>query len=373
MPHAEVRDFLAALALAARHDFPSRALALRRDPRRLEMLLLALHELRRRSTPHVGRLLVRLLMHPPDGADVGVNDMMLAATCLAEMGGRSRPDSALRAEIRVRLLELIQNGSAFIADRVRAGMLLGRLGDPRLEGAVPALAQVDAGAFVLGADDGYEDEGPAQMVDLAAFAIGIYPVTNQEYAAFLAERPGYARPRYWHDPRFNNPSCPVVGISWHDANAYCTWLTTRLARAGLLAPGAVARLPSEFEWEKAASWDAARKIKLRYPWGDDWDSQRANTADRRGDWLTAPVGCYSAGISPYGLHGCIGNVWEWTASVYASYPGVAAPFREAGSYTLRGSSCVSNSTHARCTYRSRLPAGYWRYHLGFRVVVGLPL
>ncbi len=58
---------------------------------------------------------------------------------------------------------------------------------------------------------------------------------------------------------------------------------------------------------------------------------------------------------------------------YASYPGAAQPFHESGRYTLRGPSCASNATHARCTYRSRLPPDAWRYHLGFRIVVGQPI
>jgi iron(II)-dependent oxidoreductase len=161
-------------------------------------------------------------------------------------------------------------------------------------------------------------------------------------------------------------------VTWHDAVAYCAWLTARLRRVGLLPEGVVVRLPLEIEWEKAASWDEQRQVSRRYPWGDEWDSTRANTADGRGAWMTAPVGCYPEGVSPYGMHDSIGNVWEWTASEYASYPG-AAQFHEAGRYTLRGSSCASNPTHTRCTYRSRLPANYWRYHLGFRIVLGRPI
>jgi formylglycine-generating enzyme required for sulfatase activity len=69
----------------------------------------------------------------------------------------------------------------------------------------------------------------------------------------------------------------------------------------------------------------------------------------------------------------VGNVWEWTTSTYYSYPGANHPFHEADSYTLRGSSCVSLSSHTRTTYRSRLPPGHWRYHLGFRIVVARPL
>ena len=205
-----------------------------------------------------------------------------------------------------------------------------------------------------------------------AFAIGIYPVTNQEYAVFL-DNTSHQPPRYWRDVRFNNMSYPVVGVTWHDAVAYCAWLNLRLGQAGLRSPDLVVRLPLEIEWEKAASWDPRSQAKRQYPWGNEWSDACANTAAGRGAWMTTPVGCYPEGVSAYGLHDCIGNVWEWTASVYSSYPGAAAPFEEPGSYTLRGSSCVSLSTHARCTFRSRLVASYWRYHLGFRIVIARPL
>src|SRR5262249_39347200 len=279
----------------------------------------------------------------------------------------TRPDRALRDEVRLRLMELIGSVDIMVALRIRAGTLLGRLGDMRFNAPLPPLIEVPGGPFLMGTPEGYDDEGPQQWVDLPGFAIGTYPVTNQEYAAFLSDRPVNRAPRYWYDSRLNKPSGPVVGVTWDDAVAYCAWLTERLDRAGLLPPGRLVRLPLEAEWEKAASWDPDRQAKRRYPWGDEWSSARANTGDGRGAWLTAPVGCYPDAVSYYGLHDCIGNIWEWTASTYASYPGAALVFSEPGSYTLRGSSCASTPTHARCTYRSRLPTSYWRYHLGFRI------
>jgi gamma-glutamyl hercynylcysteine S-oxide synthase len=374
MPQRQLREFLAGRALAAAPDLVTRAYALRRAPAWREPLLHAIREIGQGPTPHIARLLVRLLLHPSDSApSVSGGDLLLAAECMSALGDRTRPDRALHEEIRMQLIELMGSATAAVDARIRAGTQLGRLGDTRFSGTMPPLVDIAAGSFLMGTPDGYDDEGPEQWVDLPDFAIGVYPVTNQEYAAFLADRPTYAVPRYWYDTRLNNPSSPVVGVTWLDAVAYCAWLTEQLDRAGQFPSGHVVRLPTEAEWEKAASWDALLKVRRRYPWGDEWSSERANTGDGRGAWLTAPVGCYPNGVSPYGLHDCIGNVWEWTTSTYANYPGAAMAFQETGSYTLRGSSCASTPTHARCTYRSRLPTTYWRYHLGFRIVIARPI
>jgi iron(II)-dependent oxidoreductase len=374
MPQRQLREYLAGRALAATPDFVTRAYALRRAPHWREALLHAIRAIGQGSAPHIARLLVRLLLHPQDGdPSTPSDDILLAAECLDALGDRTRPDRALRDEVRLRLIAFMQASNPAVVERIQAGRLLGLLGDTRFAGPLPPLVNVAAGRFLMGTPDGYDDEGPEHWVDLPDFTIGVYPVTNQEYAAFLAARPAHAVPRYWYSLRLNNPSAPVVGVTWQDAMDYCAWLTQQLERAGRLPFGHVVRLPLESEWEKAASWDAHRQVKQRYPWGDQWFSTHANTGDGRGDWLAAPVGCYPAGTSAYGLHDCIGNVWEWTASTYASYPGAALVFNEQGSYTLRGSSCASTPTHARCTYRSRLPISYWRYHLGFRIVIGRPL
>jgi gamma-glutamyl hercynylcysteine S-oxide synthase len=369
MPWQPLRDYLAARALAARPDFMARAFGLRDDPRWREIVLFATYELAREGAPVAALALPRLLIDAAPRGERGAPDILLAAQCLREIKGYMEPEPGLRDEVCERLTALTGLRAAPIADRLKAGLLLGHLGDPRFSGPLPPLVQVAAGPFVFGSLDGYEDEGPVQRVDLPAFAIGVHPVTNQEYARFLAAAPSYPRPRYWHDQRFNNPSQPVVGVTWEDASSYCAWLTASLRQAGLIADELVVRLPLEAEWEKAASWEPKRRVKRRYPWGNEWSSARANTADGRGSWLTAPVGCYPDGVSAYGVHDLIGNVWEWTASEYASYPGAAAPFHEVGSYTLRGSSCASLPSNTRCTFRSRLPTNYWRYHLGFRIVV----
>lgn len=373
IPWLWLREYLAARALAARPDFATYALGLRHEPGWRRPLLVALREVADSRDPRPARDCVGLLLQSAaDRAPQARVDLLLAAEGLIGLGDRGDFDPGARADVRDRLLKLIGQHAATVAERVRAGTLLGQLGDPRFERMSPPLALIPAGPCLIGDGGGFEDEGPMHRVTLPTFQIGIYPVTNREFALFLDEI-GHPKPRYWSDPRFNNPSHPVVGVTWHDAVAYCRWLTARLAAAGQLEPGQVVRLPTEFEWEKAASWDHRREIKLRYPWGYDWDCARANTADGRGAWVTAPVGCYPGGVSPYGLHDCLGNVWEWTANSYGSYPGTSRPYHEPGSYVLRGSSCVLEPTNVRCTYRSRLPASYWRYHLGFRVVVARPL
>jgi formylglycine-generating enzyme required for sulfatase activity len=368
----QLREYLAARALTAQPAFATYAYTLRDEPHWRPLLSLATHELVYDNAPISALALPRLLLNVATGAGA-VRDILLTAECLLEIGGRAEVGSALHDEVCVRLLSALSSPDVQLADRIQAGLRLGQLGDPRFAQLLPPVAHVAAGPYLFGSREGYEDEGPQQQVDVPAFAIGLYPVTNHEFARFLANVPDHPLPHYWHDGRFDNPSQPVVGVTWEDANAYCRWLTTELHKAGQLPPELVVRLPLEVEWEKAAAWDPQRRVKRRYPWGDEWSSARANTADDRGAWLTVPAGCYPDGVSSYGVHDMIGNVWEWMANEYASYLGAHALFHEEGSYTLRGPSCASLPTHARCTYRSRLPASYWRYHLGFRIVIARPL
>jgi formylglycine-generating enzyme required for sulfatase activity len=372
LPRRSLCEYLAVHALATQPDFVHHIATQSADSRWHEALPLVAYELAHGVAPQVAaELTERLMVEAAPTHAARWQALLLAAGCLDAIGAAQFPP-ALQATAQDDLVALLGAPDATLAERIQAGTLLGNLGDPRLAQLLPPMAQIAAGSYVLGRKGGYDDEGPEQHVHVPAFAIGIYPVTNQEYARFLHDT-SHQPPRYWHDTRFNKMSYPVVGVTWHEAVAYCTWLNARLDQAGLRTPDLVVRLPLEIEWEKAASWDPRNQAKRQYPWGNEWSNARANTAAERGSWMTTPVGCYPEGVSAYGLHDCIGNVWEWTASVYSSYPGAAAPFEEPGSYTLRGSSCVSLPTHAHCTFRSRLVATYWRYHLGFRIVIAPPL
>ena len=95
--------------------------------------------------------------------------------------------------------------------------------------ALPDLIAVPAGEFRMGDENGRPDERPAHTVWVDAFAVARLPVTNAAYAVFLAAS-GHMPPRFWDDPRFNNPVQPVVGVSWHDAVAYCAWLSGESGR-----------------------------------------------------------------------------------------------------------------------------------------------
>ena len=171
------------------------------------------------------------------------------------------------------------------------------------------------------------------------------------------------RPNFWNDGRFNNPSQPVVGLTWFEANAYCAWL-------GAVSGGAY-RLPDEFEWEAAARGSDGRK----YAWQGEWNPEKANTVEGR-VMRTTPVGSYAAGggVGPHGEEDQVGNVWEWTASLYLPYGD-----REAKRIDLesdvkricRGGSWASDSRDARCAYRDRLGPVNFFNNLGFRPVLSL--
>ena len=190
------------------------------------------------------------------------------------------------------------------------------------------------------------------------FFIGRYPVTNAQYRRFMEaggygkreywsdegwqwkQKKGWTEPRYWHDPKWNQPDQPVVGVSWYEAEAYARW-------AGM-------RLPTEREWEKAARGIDGRE----YPWGDGFDQDRCNTRES-GTGKTTPVGKYSPqGDSPYGLADAAGNVWEWCADWYDVYKDAKE---------LRGGSWTSDQRGALCSFQYRLNSRDRLEYWGFRV------
>ena len=213
--------------------------------------------------------------------------------------------------------------------------------------------------------------------------IARYPVTVVQFRTFV-EASGYA---WEHRNRPQGAAHhPVVYVSWHDALAYCNWLTARL-REWSDTPEPLATLlrtdnwrvilPSEAEWEKAAS-SADRRA---YPWGNEPDPNRANY-NETGIHTTSTVGCFPRGASPYGVEDLSGNVWEWTRSLEGDYPYPARRATRAKredlqasedeSRVLRGGACLDARQDVRCAYRLRLGARDLNHDVGCRVALAGP-
>jgi iron(II)-dependent oxidoreductase len=254
----------------------------------------------------------------------------------------------------------------------------------------PAEVLVEGGPFTLGTSDeawAYDNERPAHTVDLAPFFIDTTPVTNGAFLAFVDDG-GYADRRWWTAPgwkwrqqaglehpefwrregegawsrlRFGYveplpPAEPVQHVCWYEADAFARW--------------AGKRLPTEAEWEKAASWTRDGR-KLRYPWGDAPPTDTtANLSQRH--FGPAPVGAYPAGVSPWGCHQMVGDVWEWTSSDFRPYPEFASfPYREYSEVfwgsdykVLRGGSWATHPSAIRATFRN------WDYPIRRQIFSG---
>ena len=220
---------------------------------------------------------------------------------------------------------------------------------------------VPAGYFWLGSadndPDAIGDEKPQHRIYLPAYYLGKYPITNQQYQVFV-QSTGHRKPGHWENGRIPRGQAdhPATYVYWSDTVAFCQWA----ARVS----GVPIRLLTEAEWEKGARGEKG----YRYPWGNTWYSGYSNSENKEKG--TTPVGHYPRGASPYGAHDMVGNVWEWTSSLYRPYPYRADDGREnmdaEGSRVIRGGSWYSDSKWARAAYRHRRTDYYW-YVLGFRV------
>jgi formylglycine-generating enzyme required for sulfatase activity len=308
-----------------------------------------------------------------------------------------------RGRVSQALLATLRNDQEILAvRRVEAGKVLGAIGDPRVE--VTTLEQMEfclvpPGPLLLGSQasdkDARKNEQPQQQYDIAyPYWIARYPLTVAQFQLFVKEA-GFTLGK--PDTLTESSNQPVRRVSWHEALAFCQWLTSLWHEQGWIDKYHRVTLPSEVEWEKAAKGglevpeqpliqlvaSLGRTVSLMendkpnrlYPWGNKPDTDRANFKMEIGD--PSSVGCYPGGISPYGCEELSGNVWEWTRSKWADYPypadekkrgereSLSGPARR----VLRGGAFFNSPGFVRCAYRNYYyPDGRLNL-IGFRVVV----
>jgi formylglycine-generating enzyme required for sulfatase activity len=225
---------------------------------------------------------------------------------------------------------------------------------------------IPAGPFLMGNDFGSSEVQPAHYLTLPAYQIARYPVTNLEYATYLIATNRKPPARWPRAVRWLEDASLPACVSWSEAVMYCVWLAT-YTRAKV-------RLPTEAEWEKAATWNAALGTKTLYPWGNDFDPAYCNTAEAHLEALT-PIDMYRlVGDSAYGVSDMIGNAAEWTLARKMPYP--YSP--EGGRHDLnivearvaRGGSYLSPGKRVTAVYRQYLAPDEVRIPVGVRIVIG---
>lgn len=254
-----------------------------------------------------------------------------------------------------------------------------------------AMVRCAAGRVQIGTDDrseSYDNERPSHDVFLAPFDIDVSPVTNGAFLGFV-ERGGYDTRAYWSEAGWAwrcesgsrapkhwergasgqwttrtmdrvaevDPLGPVCHVCFHEAHAF--------------ASSVGKRLPTEDEWEVAATWNPRTQRQQRYPWGDEPLTPALANVDQL-SFGVAQVGAYARNVSPTGCYGMIGDVWEWTSSDFTGYPGFAAfPYPEYSEVffgheykVLRGGSWATSADVARSTFRN------WDYPIRRQLFAG---
>ena len=436
-PHRTFQEYLAGAHLSSQANFARQATKLVQEGALWrEVILLAVGRLVYLSgdTDKPLALVGELCPQKCHDSDLGWRKTWLAGDVLLEMELSRVKDSQLGCDllqrVRSHIAELVSAGKLQPVERANAGRTLAKLGDPRpgvgvnKERGLPDIlwCRVPAGKFWMGSDKKNDDQARDDELDqhqilLPEFYLSRYTVTNAQFEAFV-KAGGYKNIDYWPEAkeskiwkegqvkgRYDNVSRsqpeyfdevyslsnhPVVGVTWYEALAFCRWLQDHIRISGKIFQIKVWQndpalagsdkmlsskqwrvlLPSEAEWEKAAR----SKDKRIYPWGVEPDLTRANYT-KTGISNTSAVGCFPAGVSPYGILDMSGNVWEWTCSHKKNYPYNAKDGREDlaasddVSRVLRGGAFYSTSWSLRCACRLRLdPHSRFRSR-GFRVVL----
>jgi ergothioneine biosynthesis protein EgtB len=250
---------------------------------------------------------------------------------------------------------------------------------PNVHDVHSSMVKIPGGIYNLGYPSDqfcYDNELPEHKVYLENYLMDTFPVTNGDFQRFmddggyddfnlwLADGWDLVREQKWKAPLFWNyekkercwmkkdfrgntkldPKEPVVNVSYYEANAYARW--------------AGKRLPTEAEWEKAASWNEKLQCKFLYPWGEDITVQKYANVLESNNWAPSRIGMYKQGRSNFGCFQMIGDVWEWTSSEYSLYPRFKSKFSEytdkwsVNQKVLRGGSFATPCLQIRNSYRN---------------------
>ena len=279
--------------------------------------------------------------------------------------------------------------------------------EPAASVRVEGMAEIEGGLFWLGYasqvqsltskvqspsnnDFAFDNEKPAHQVFLQDYALDRALVSNGDYLEFIRDggyqnfrwwfsegwevvnRETWRAPLYWelHDDQWmirdfaglhsveSKANEPVCHVSFYEASAFAKW--------------AGKRLPTEAEWEKAATSNSKTSARQDFPWGDDTVNESRANLFENGLWAPAPIGAFPVGQDAYGCQQMIGDVWEWTTSDYVPYPGFKSEFDEyndkwfVNQKVLRGGSFATPQAHIRSTYRNFFHAHERWMTSGFR-------
>lgn len=226
---------------------------------------------------------------------------------------------------------------------------------------MPACVTIPEGWFYMGCETGRDEEKPVHRVWVDCFELASIQVRNRDYAGFLRDN-SRTPPKHWRDAAFSHPDQPVVAVSWHDATAYCEWLTEREGRHY--------RLPTEAEWERAV---LAGRDGALYPWGDASPHDHPEYGRRWNGNVTGPHRAGESGPNAYGLYDAGENVHEWCADWFDPAYYAVSPERnprgpsEGTRRASRGGSWRHHIKVCRIAARSSIPPEFQYADYGFRV------
>ncbi|HEV7376245.1 MAG TPA: SUMF1/EgtB/PvdO family nonheme iron enzyme [Pyrinomonadaceae bacterium] len=224
----------------------------------------------------------------------------------------------------------------------------------------PEFVSIPGGTLEMGRDDGTPWEVPAHLVVVKSFSMDKTEVTNAEYAVFVHETNHKPPSSFAGDKPFvGSELLPVVNVSYDDAVEFAKWRSKR--------DGVTYRLPTEEEWEYAARGGDQGNL---YPWGNTWVSGRAGTKDS-GAAGPKPVGSYTEDKTRWGVLDMAGNVYEWTSSKAAPYPGSSLKIKPENKnwIIVRGAAYLTDyKQKPPATYRDWFPPSTRESVIGFRLV-----